>query len=41
MNQLAKKIDATSEHRFIEFEGVEKYNRIWIPTISDYKGGNR
>ncbi|GAA4237990.1 alpha/beta hydrolase [Postechiella marina] len=38
MNERAKKMEPNSKARFFNFQGVEKHNRTWVPSIENYIG---
>ncbi|MDV7187989.1 hypothetical protein R3X25_11910 [Lutibacter sp. TH_r2] len=40
LNKKGKNLNSNDKTRFIEFEGVKKYNRVWIPSINNYLGKN-
>lgn len=38
MNSRARSVDPDGKARFFEHQSVEKYNRVWIPSMKDYSG---
>lgn len=38
LNALAKSLHADTKPRFFNYRGVEKYNRIWLPSATEFIG---
>lgn len=36
--EWAMTLDPKGKTRFIHLQGVEKYNRTWVPSVKDYTG---
>jgi hypothetical protein len=38
LNKLAKSLDPYSPSKFFDYQKLKRYNRIWVPSVTDFEG---